>query len=85
MSKMQGEGRMTNYYSVVGDTLSNKVVDDLRGGGQLGYLEQDVREFIDELLNTFEGMDENWITKETIIKLAGRGLVKLEAKKETKK
>ena len=38
------------------------------------YWEEDVKEFIRILLDTYEGTDENWIRKETIIKLAGKEL-----------
>jgi len=37
-------------------------------------VKEDVKEFIRLLLDTNEGMDENWIQKSTIIKIAGKSL-----------
>jgi len=38
------------------------------------YYEKKLEDFVEKLLNTFEGMDENWIQKSTIKKLA-RGIL----------
>jgi len=53
--------------------LSEKI--HYEGEWYLDYISlNDVKEFIKILLNTYEGTDENWIRKETIIKLAGKEL-----------